>query len=647
MTTVRVLYVEDNSDDFEIVSGELCPRRQARSDLNVVFNLTWSETLGEALDVLRTSSIDIVLLDYSLPDTNGVEAIGQIQKVAPQLPIVVLTGMNREELAMQALKSGAQDYLVKGEALPFLAKTLLFALERNQIVLQLEEARREAQSATDAKSAFLANMSHEIRTPLTAIIGFADALEQSEMDLAERRFAVEAISRNGQHLLDLINDILDLSKIEAGKLDIELRSFTVVGLMRELEVPFRFKTEEKGLSFSIDYKTEIPSSIITDPRRLKQVLFNVIGNAVKFTADGGVTVEVACSSEAKELKFTVIDSGLGMSEEVQKCLFKPFSQGDVSTTRRFGGTGLGLAITKELVDRLGGEITIESAEGQGTKVFVTVCTGSLESVEMISADCARDEHASGFAEEEADLSPLPRVSSILVAEDSPDTSALIKYMLNRVGMRAQFVDNGLLALKLSKTENFDLLMLDMHMPGMGGLDVASNLRASGYQGKILALTADAMKGIRERCLMAGCDAYLAKPFAWGDLYRAISKLVGQASSDPGPQKNGTVISELLEDEPEFAPVVVGFIGNLANRVTEMNEALNTANWDHLRTCAHRLKGAAATYGYPELSKSAAALEDHASKGDRELLLRLVDELGALCFSVEKTKPEVEKLAASF
>jgi len=402
----------------------------------------------------------------------------------------------------------------------------LMALESANRVL--EEFNERAETATRAKSQFLANMSHEIRTPMTAILGFTDVLlgDEKLADASpEAADSLQTIQRNGQYLLRLINDILDLSKIEAGKLETEATRCSPAAVITDMASLMRVRAEAKNLPLTIEYEGRIPETIETDPLRLRQILINLVGNAIKFTETGEVRVRtklVGADTEEPRLKIDVVDSGIGMSKEQRTRLFQPFSQVDSSMTRQFGGTGLGLTISKRLAEMLGGDITVESAPGQGSTFSVTVRTGPLDQVPLLDA-ATESESLRGSDEATAARETKPRPDAggkltgrVLLAEDGPDNQRLISFLLRKAGADVTVVENGQLARDAAlqardEGEPFDVILMDMQMPVMDGYTATSELRAAGYQGPIIALTAHAMSGAEEECRQAGCDGYAQKP----------------------------------------------------------------------------------------------------------------------------------------
>ena len=394
---------------------------------------------------------------------------------------------------------------------------------------------RRAEDASQSKSAFLANMSHEIRTPMTAILGFADVLlESGDITHAppETIEAARTIKQNGEYLLRLIDDILDLSKIEAGKMTTERIAYSPCRLVTEVTSLVRVRADAKGLPLKIEYAGPIPETIQTDPTRLRQILINLLVNAIKFTEVGEVrlVIRFVGDGHAAALQFDVVDAGIGMTAEQVVRLFQPFTQADASTTRKFGGTGLGLAICTRLAQLLGGDITVaETRPGAGTRMRVTVATGPLDGVRMIADPLAATVLTPAGASAHASAAP-PGLHGcrILMAEDGPDNQCLIVRLLQKAGAAVTVFENGRLAADaaLAARETgrpFDVILMDMQMPVMDGYEATDLLRSAGYRGTIIALTAHAMASDRERCLAAGCDDYASKPIDRQRLLETIAR----------------------------------------------------------------------------------------------------------------------------
>jgi PAS domain S-box-containing protein len=400
------------------------------------------------------------------------------------------------------------------------AARVLLEQQTRALVTQNEElktARERAEAAAQAKSAFLANMSHEIRTPMTAILGFADMLSAS-VSRPDEIDAVHTIQRNGEHLLTIINDILDLSKIEAERMHLELLEVDALALLKEVVDMMRVRVQAKGLYCETRTAGELPDKIVTDPTRLRQILINVLGNAVKFTEQGGVTINVGLDQadpQTPRLYFDIVDTGIGLSDDQLGTLFQPFVQADNSSTRRFGGTGLGLTISQRFAQMLGGDISVTSTLGRGSTFRVSVATGeqaiAADKKASVQAPQAVATGAVNAAAVVENAKPLAG-RHYLIAEDGLDNQRILSFLLKKAGATVDVVENGKLAVDaVTAGAVFDAILLDMQMPVMDGYEAAAALRRLSYTGRIIALTAHAMRGDREKCLDAGCDDYATKP----------------------------------------------------------------------------------------------------------------------------------------
>ncbi|MCY2985860.1 MAG: ATP-binding protein [Planctomycetota bacterium] len=394
--------------------------------------------------------------------------------------------------------------------------------QRKKTESDLIRAKEVADAANSSKSNFLANMSHEIRTPMTAILGYTELLFDArniENEPEQRVRAVQTIQRNGEHLLSIIDDILDLSKIESDRLSIESIAYSPVSIVEEVLSLMRVKSKIRGIKLEVEYESPIPALVQTDPTRTRQIVLNLVSNAIKFTEAGSVKVIVRfVPGDEPKLQFDVVDTGLGMTREQQERLFKPFVQADSSTTRQFGGTGLGLTISKYLAEMLGGSVVIvDSIPGIGTRFRASVCTGDLTGVPMIepSQGTLTTEVASTDVKVQPQENPL-NGCRILLAEDGLDNQRLISFILKKAGAEITVVENGQLAVDAAyeaseSNSPFHVLLMDMQMPVMDGYGATSLLRAKGYRGHIIALTAHAMSGDQTKCLNAGCSDYATKP----------------------------------------------------------------------------------------------------------------------------------------
>jgi len=420
------------------------------------------------------------------------------------------------------------------------AALLVQSRQQRAARLALVTARNEADAASRSKTEFLANMSHEIRTPMTAILGYVDLLADhgdSAPNAPSREEAVETIRRNARHLLSLINDVLDLSKVEAGQMHMDRQRVRTLDLVQDALRLMDDRARQKGLALRLILDGDVPDTISTDPTRLRQVLINLLGNAVKFTDQGAVTLTLRRPDlQSGMVAFEVADTGIGMTPEQLSRLYQPFMQADMSTTRRYGGTGLGLAITRRCVDILGGTIAVRSAPGSGTSFTFTIDAGDLQGAQP--ARLRSGEPAAGeggpLRLPSAVRQPLSGVR-VLLAEDGLDNQRLIRFHLERAGARVDVVDNGAKAVERvqdsSRLERHDVVLMDMQMPVMDGYEAVRRLVAAGERVPIIALTAHAMPGDREKCVEAGCHDYLCKPVDARALIAAIRHAIAPGATE--------------------------------------------------------------------------------------------------------------------
>jgi two-component system, sensor histidine kinase len=393
--------------------------------------------------------------------------------------------------------------------------------DRKRVEQALQKAKDESIAANEAKTTFLANMSHEIRTPLGAVLGFSELLGNPEIALEERSNCLSAIKRNGDLLSRLIGDVLDLSKIEAGHLDIEKVKFSLVDLLWGAQKSLEHQANEKGIRLGVSVTSPLPETVYSDPTRLRQIIFNIVGNAIKFTPSGAVVVEISSEKNGVGkhiLSVSVTDQGSGITEDQGKKLFRPFMQADSSTTRKYGGTGLGLSLSRKLARKMGGDVVLaDSTPGIGSTFLITIAVDSNENVRFVKA-----------LDQAVPVPIPPRIDGqlkgiqILLVEDSPDNQVLITRFLNMAGAQVEVADNGQEGVKKAMIGHHDIVLMDIQMPVLDGYKATRELRNLEFDKPILALTAHALQEERERCLSAGCNDHLTKPVNREDLLSRVA-----------------------------------------------------------------------------------------------------------------------------
>ena len=491
-----------------------------------------------------------------------------------------------------------------------------------QYAHETELLNREVQRATEAKSDFLATMSHEIRTPMNAILGMADVLAETSLTSEQRR-CVDIFQRAAGNLLDLLNDVLDTSKIEAGQLVLETVSFDLRDVVSQAVELAGIRAAAKGLRIEHQIVREVPSWLSGDPTRLRQVLINLLGNSTKFTERGGLTLRVSLNHEVGEpgsLIFALSDTGIGIPQEQLPKIFESFTQADSSTTRRYGGTGLGLTICKKLVEAMGGRIWVESAVGVGSTFYFTAQFG------VAAAPTAQGSSS-------AAVSALPiEALRILVADDSEDNRTVIREYLKKLPYVVDLVEDGASALERLQTGRYDLALIDVHMPLLDGYGAvrafreyerAQNLDAM----PVLALTADAFKDAVEKSLAAGFTAHLAKPIRKSTLFEAIARHARVRADVPPAAKIAIVVDE------ELSAIAPKFLNNVRRNSQLIVGALARVDFDTIRSLGHNMKGTGTSFGFPQISAIGDELERAAKQRDadsvRNLTARLVHFLDSV------------------
>ncbi|QRM19277.1 response regulator [Dechloromonas sp. TW-R-39-2] len=511
----------------------------------------------------------------------------------------------------------------------------------NDLTAHLALARQQAERANRAKGDFLANMSHEIRTPINAVVGMAHLALKTGLTAKQRDY-LEKIRVSGSHLLDLVNDVLDVAKIEAGKLTLENVPFSLPNMIRRLEGVASLRADEKGLQLEVDVDRNIPVCLNGDELRVGQILINYLNNAIKFTDKGTIRLSATLVSKDEKvccLRFTVSDTGIGLSGEQMKRLFASFEQADISTTRKFGGTGLGLAICRELADLMGGEVGVESAPGCGSTFWATLRLG-IAPDDAVAHEAADSSWLGG---NEIHLSGM----HILLAEDNLINQQIAIELLEEYGVKVSAASNGLQALALLERMHFDCVLMDVRMPELDGIEATHRIRQNPLFADlpIIAMTANARTEDRDECFAAGMNDFISKPVDPVQFFRIVMKWVKPVADAPLAATESamlprSVVSNIAEvdtavirklvknDTVKILRFVQNFLGSTASGVAELGPALLAGDIEQLARTAHRLKSSSKSMGAANLGELLDRLESAAKCGDVPLLGELVREIEA-------------------
>lgn len=562
-----VLIIDDDEDDVLLIEDRL--RDLVAHDCHFV-NCFERQV---AIDYLKERTFDLCILDYRLAGYEGLEILNAVATAELATPIIMLTGQNDDKVAKDAIKAGAQDFVMKASIDDVIfEKSIQYAIARKELEFARVLSQRNKAENT-AKDKFIAHLSHELRTPLTSILGYTSLLLENEQTLAFQK-ELKVISNNGKHLLNLLNDVLDLSKIAAEKFELKERTTNLQQLLVEVNSLLTLSALDKGLTLAFHSENKLPELVLLDDIRFKQVLVNLIGNAIKFTDVGGVEINIALchASSSAELQFEIIDTGIGMAEHQISSIFSPFKQLEDVTNRKAGGAGLGLAITAEIIKQMGGTLDVESELGKGSRFFLKIpCKALNQSLINYSFNV---EYESVTTDK-----PPQLCGHVLVVDDVFEIRELAGYYVKNTGLNLEFASNGEQALlKVEEAEKagqpFDAILMDLHMPILSGEEVTQKLRTVGNTASIIAMTAAVSKGLYEELMQIGFNQLIAKPIDKLELWQILEdtfakKGKNQKTSDE--TKQGSII-HLVEDDIDSAAVMTMILEQLDYQVLHSCDA---------------------------------------------------------------------------
>jgi signal transduction histidine kinase len=652
-TKASILVIDDEINNFDVVQNLLGL---------IDYDINYASGGVKAFERLKRLPVDIILLDVMMSDMNGIE-VCQILKASPQwksIPIIMVTSLTKSVDLSRCLAAGADDFISKPVERMELQARIGSMMRIKEQHIKLQIAKEEADLAVKAKADFLAIMSHEIRTPISGILGATQLLSTTQLTFEQQKY-MKTVEISSEILLAVVNDILDFSKIEAGKLQLEEKSIALNTLMLDVCESIAPQAKAKNLSIKYQIATDLPNYILGDLIRLRQILFNLVNNAIKFTEVGEVTISAQISpeqlseNETVQILFSVSDTGIGIAEADIARLFQAFTQASTSTTRKYGGTGLGLAICSQLISMMQGKIWIESEVGVGSTFYFTIAAKTTDIVPELSSQ------VSYIAPKNVDRNPHLK---ILLAEDNLINQELAIAMFDKLGYQITVVGNGLEAIEALEEQSYDLLFTDLSMPKMNGLKLAefltqhwADLGLSYPCPKIIAMTASVLADDRATCLNAGMDDYITKPILmnviqetidkWGRCFSDISAK-GSGSKLKETESNGSIDPTAFEELISLNPgLIKRFIYLFLEKETpamidRLRNGIAERNMEDISYATHSMRNSSSILGAHKLTILLKEVEIKSLNNDLNDLDLLMDKIN---FQYQRSCQELARINA--